>query len=271
MQEPVHEERETTISETTWRGVDFSGVTLVLGAGTGRLLELLNERAAASGGTLAVIEFSPRLLAPLAPLSASGPLVRINARPRHIPLLSETVDLLVASSVLRETPESRLKALSEEFWRVLVPGGRLRISDIIDPTEAEDNRAWAQRAAIVRKLADALDRPTALAVNVQAAAMALRATGFENLSAALLPGYALTDAWLEETVNAVRAMAARLVNRTLRDEVLHRDIDHLIRAYALGQQRAAPRFVLQGTKPGDLALDMEAGFTEEDLHPDLDD
>ncbi|MHB1294151.1 MAG: class I SAM-dependent methyltransferase [Anaerolineae bacterium] len=271
MQEPKDQGQEAAASEAAWRGVDLSGVTLVLGAGTGRLLELLTEGAAAAGGTVVLVEFSRRLLAPLATLSEKGPLVRLNGRPRQIPLRSETVDLLAASSVLRETPENHLRTLAEEFWRVLVPGGRLRVSDILDPTETEENRAWAQRAAIVRKLAEALDRPTALAVNIQAAAAAFRVTGFENLSVALLPGYALTDAWLEETVNAARSMAARLVDRTLRNEVLHKDIDHLIGAYALGGQRAAPRFVLQGNKPGDLALSMESGFTEEDLHPDLDD
>ena len=36
-------------------------------------------------------------------------------------------------------------------------------------------------------------------------------------------------------------------------------------AYARGNQTAAERFVLQATKAGNLALDMDAAFTEEDL------
>lgn len=248
-----------------WRGIDLSGITVVLGVGTGRQIALLNQQIAASGGNLLVVASDRGSLTALAPLRAEGPLTLIFGRTRRIPVLAETVDLLVVNGVLREVPASRLRAMSEELWRVLVPGGRLRISDIIEPTEADDSRAWSERNRIVRKLGEMLERPTALSVDLREAAAAVVSAGFQNLGLTFLPGYALTDAWLEETVNAMRAMAARVGDRELRHEILSHDLHDLVSAYAIGQQRAPQRFVLQGSKPGDLALDMEASFTEEDL------
>ena len=248
-----------------WRGIDLSGITVVLGVGTGRQIALLNRQIAASGGHLLVLAADSSQLGAVRPLRIEGPLTPILGRTRSIPVLAETVDLLVVNGVLREVPTRRLRAMAEEMWRVLVPGGRLRIPDIIEPTEAADHRAWSQRNRIVRKLADSLDRPTALSVDLPAAATALQEAGFQNLGLSFLPGYALTDAWLEETVNAVRTMASRLVDPQVRHEIVEQDLAALVDAYAAGQQRAPQRFVLQGSKPGDLALDMEASFTEEDL------
>ena len=248
-----------------WRGIDLSGITVVLGVGTGRQIALLNRQIAASGGHLLVLAADSSQLGAVRPLRIEGPLTPILGRTRSIPVLAETVDLLVVNGVLREVPTRRLRAMAEEMWRVLVPGGRLRISDIIEPTEATDSRAWAERNRIVRKLGEALERPTALSVDLPAAAAAIQSAGFQNLGLSFLPGYALTDAWLEETVNAVRNMASRVGDRGLRHEILEQDVADLVAAYTAGQQRAPQRFVLQGVKPGDLALDMEASFTEEDL------
>jgi SAM-dependent methyltransferase len=252
------------MKDAVWRGVDLSGVTLVLGVGTGQLVALLKQQAALAGGNLVVLSPHMRELSPLVPLQ-QGPLTLMRGRWRQIPLQSETVDLLVINGVLREVPEERLEQAFEEFWRVLVPGGHFRIADIIEPTEAEYNQAWALRNAIVRKLSRALDRPTALAVNLQRAALALRAVGFEDVAVSLLPGSPLTESWLEDTVNALYTMAGRLADRKLRDEILLQDIKRLIALFGQGGQRAAERFVLRGRKAGDLALDMEASFTEQDL------
>ncbi len=248
-----------------WRGIDLSGITVVLGIGTGRQIALLTRQIASSGGNLVVLTPDRAQLGTILPLRSEGPLTPIVGRTRHIPVLSETVDLLVVNGMLREVPPKRLHTVAEEMWRVLVPGGRLRISDIIEPSEIEEERAWTERNRIVRKLADSLARPTALSVDLPAAAAALQDAGFQNLGLSFLPGYALTDAWLEETVNAIRTMTSRLVDAQVRHEIMDEDIAALIAAYARGQQRAPQRFVLQGSKPGDLALDMEPSFTEEDL------
>lgn len=248
-----------------WRGIDFSGVTVVVGAGTGRLLELLLEQVSASRGNLVVVSQRADLLQPLAPLREAGPLTLLQGRSRELPMLDNTVDLLALSGVLREVPENRLGVVLDEIWRVLVPGGQLRISDIIEPSEAEYNHAWAERNRVVRRLGQILDRPTALSVDLRQVAQAARAVGFESLAVTVLPGLLLTDAWLEETVNALRTMVGRVADRAERDEILNRDLPRLVAAYSEGEQRAAERFVLRGTKIGDLALNMEASFTEEDL------
>lgn len=268
-QPKTSDDRRENEQRALWRGVDFSGVTLVLGVGTGRLIELLAEQTAASAGALAVLAYKHEQLKTLAPLRERGLLALMQARSRHIPVLSETVDLIVVNGSLREAPADRYEVLFNEIWRALTPGGRLRISDIIEPTSAPYNRAWMIRNIIVRKIAESLGRPTALAVDLHQAAQALRAAGFENINLALLAGYALTEEWLDETVEATRAMASRLADRRLRQEVVEHDLAQLTQAFAQGDQRAAERFVIAASKVGDLALTMEADITEDDLSDQL--
>ena len=251
-----------------WRGVDLSGITLMLGVGTGRLAQLLSDQIARAMGHLVALDFQTDRLQSLAEMDASDRLLRIRARPRQIPALADTVDLLVVNGVLREAPVSGMPTFFEELWRVLVPGGRIRIADVLEPPETAHSQAWRERNRIIRTLGKALGMPTALAVDLQTAAKAMSATGFEDLHVSLLPGVPLTDAWLEETVNAVRTMTSRMVDREQAHALLDTDLPRLISAYAKGDQRAAERFVLSGRKVGNLALDMEASFTEGDLLPE---
>jgi hypothetical protein len=239
-----------------WRGVDCSGLAVVLGVGTGRLIKLLNRRVAASEGSLLVVSHDLGRLKALVPLMQEAPLALVHGRPGQIPVLSGVVDLLVVNGILRQVPEGQLEAMFDELWRALVPGGLLRVSDVIEPSHAPYNLAWAERNRIVRKLAKSLGRPTALSVDLQGAAAGLRSAGFEDLHVSILPGYGLTDNWLQKTVNALRSMTARVVDRQVRNEILEEDINRLVGAYAQGGQRGAERFVLQGTKAGDLAVTM---------------
>jgi len=249
-----------------WRGIDFSGLTVVLGIGTGQLIAILNQQAHLAGGQLLVTSRKPHLLKTLLSFQEEGPLTLLLAHPRHLPLIDECADLVVINGILREIPESGFRTLFEEIWRILVPGGNLRISDVIEPLQMDYNQAWSERNRIVRKLGEALGRPTALSVDIKKAANALRAVGFADLGVSLLPGYNLTDAWLEDTVNAIRMMASRVSNPQVRSELAHKDVNRLVSAYKKGGQRAAERFVLRAKKVGNLSLDMEASFTEDDLH-----
>ena len=259
--------RAEPATDDPWQGIDFSGTALVLGVGTGRLIQMLVEQASRAAGQLLVTSFQRQSLDALVPLRQNGPITLIQSRPRQIPLVDESVDFLLANGVLRQVPAHLYGAMVEEIWRVLVPGAHLRISDIVEPSEAPYNQSWSVRNAVVRKLAKALARPTALSVDLKGLALALRTTGFEELSASLLPGYGLADAWLQETVESVRTMAAQVADKTLRDAILGADLSLLIDSYRTGGQRAAERVVLKGRKPGDLALEMRASFTEQDLMP----
>lgn len=258
--------------EALWRGIDLSGTTAVIGLGEGRLIEsLAKQAAAAGGGQVVAIGFRIDGLTPIREQLFSLPVDYVNARPRSLPLRDATVDLLVMSGTLRQIPVTGLHSFFEEVWRVLVPGGQLRIADIIEPTEAPYNQVWRQRNTLIGRVAQALDRPTALYANLTAAAEALTTAGFENLAVTLLPGYPLTQTWLESTEEAVLAMASRLADPELRHQVLEHDLPRLVKTFHMGDQRAAERFVLRGSRVGTLALDMEASFTEDDLMNDDDD
>jgi len=248
-----------------WRGVDLSGNTVVIGLGEGLLIQALSEHALSAGGQVIALS---RRMAEIESVTRRIPtpgLQFVQSRPRALPLLDGTVDLMVLSSAIRQVPTSALSAFFEEVWRVLVPGGRLRLSDVLQPSEAEYNEAWRLRNALIERLAQAIGRPTALYANLPAVAQALTQIGFENLAVSLLPGYPLTEAWLDNTEEAVLAMASRPIDPDLRQQILERDLPRLIAAFRSGDQRAAERFVLRGAKAGGLALDMEASFTEADL------
>lgn len=259
--EPTREDEEQVL----WRGIDFSGITLVIGVGSGRLVKLLNERVAASQGCLIVTSDREQKLQEIAHLRKEGPLTPIQARLQDIPLLDQTVDLLVMSGVLRQVPEGKLNTTFDKVWRVLMPKAQLRIADILEPPEAEHTRAWTQRNAIVRKLGRALNEPTAVSVDIRRAARALRSAGFDDLGISILPGAPLTQEWLEETVRAVRAMASRVVDREVQEEILNEDLEKLVAAYNEGDQRAAERFVLRGVKAGDVALNPDSRWQGADV------
>ncbi len=253
-----------------WRGTDFSGVTVIWGLGGGQLARLLMPQIERNEGTLVILDSSLDELHAYAGVAEPGPWSLVQAHPRRTPLLAETVDLLVVNGILRQIPEGRLPLFFEELWRALVPGGQLRVSDILEPSEASYNAAWAERNRIITRLGEGLGAGVATGVDLKQAALAARSAGFEDLSVAILPGYALTDAWLEETIEAARTMASRVADALLRQRIVNEDLPRLVEAYHRGEQRAAERFVLKGVRAGDMSLTMEAGFTEEDLvDPDL--
>jgi len=243
-----------TESGSIWQGLDLSGVTVAIGAGSGWLLASLAQEISEAGGTLLVISWERRSLKAL---QAEIPAGVCQAQMQHLPLRSETADLVLYIGTLRDVPPAHLPAALAELWRVLVPGGRFRIADLVEPTNMPYNAAWRQRNEITRTIGRIMERPVALSVDLKATAVALQRLGFQDLQVALLPGAGLTDQWLEETVNALRSLAARVVDMNQRRSILDRDLPRLVDAYAQGDQRAAERFVLSGYKPGDLALQME--------------
>ncbi len=237
-----------------WQGLDLSGVTLAIGTGSGRLLASLAQEIARAGGTLLVTSWERQSLAAL---SAATMTATCQTQMQHLPLRSETVDLAVYIGTLRDVPDAHLQSVLGELWRVLVPGGRFRIADLVEPTSMPYNAAWRERNQITRDLGRIMARPVSLAVDLKRTAVVLQDLGFDGLQVSLLPGAGLTDQWLEETVNALRSLASRLVDIEIRRRIIEQDVPRLIDAYAQGDQRAAERFVLSGHKPGNLAVQME--------------
>ena len=252
-------------SADLWRGVDLSGITLVLGVGAGRLVELLAQEALQADGLVVLTSYARAALATSAELSATLPIERLCCRPRHLPLADASVDLCVVNGSLREVPVTHYRTFLEELWRVLTPGGHLRISDLIAPSGSPSGATWERRSAMIAELGHAMGRPVALHADPVALAAAMREVGFESMAVSLLPGYALTDEWLSDTIEAIRAMASRVGDPELRRKLLDDDLRALIASYRAGDQRAAERFVMRGNRVGDLALDMETAGTEEVL------
>lgn len=269
MTEDTNVRAETTETFDPWRGLDFSGATLVLGVGTGRQVPLLAAKCRLAEGSLVVADTNLERLRTMQHEQCDSVITWVQARSRQIPLCDEVVDLLVLNGLLREVPTARYTVICDEFWRVLAPGGKLRIADMLEPSEADYHHAWLERNRIVRRLGLALEKPTALSVDITAAAKALTSTGFEDLHIAILPGYALTEAWLEETVEAIRGMAGRVADPDLRHFILRQDLDRLGAAFTQGDQRAPQRFVLRAGKPGDLSVAMESAVTADDLDPPI--
>jgi SAM-dependent methyltransferase len=237
-----------------WQGLDLSGVTLAIGSGSGQLLSSLADEIALAGGTLLVTSWERQSLAALTSETWAS---ACQATMQHVPLRPETADLAVYIGTLRDVPEAHLRSVLIELWRVLVPGGRFRIADLVEPTDMPYNAAWRERNEITRTLGRIMERPVSLSVDLKRTAVVLQDLGFEGLQVALLPGAGLTDQWLQETISALRTLAARLVDVDTRRRILEQDVPRLIDAYAQGDQRAAERFVLSGYKPGNLAVQME--------------
>jgi len=261
-------------SGNLWRGVDLSGITLVLGVGAGRLVELLARGALESGGLIVLAGYARAALGASDHLAATLPIERLCCRSRRLPLLDSSVDLCVINGSLREVPVTHYRTLLEEVWRVLTPGGHLRVSDLIAPGGDPSTVTWLRRTKIIAELGQALGRPVALHADVRALAEAMRDVGFESMAVSLLPGYGLTDEWLSDTAEAIRAMASRVGDPEVRRKLLESDLRALIASYRAGGQRAAERFVMRGNKVGNLALDMETAGAEEvlaarDTDPDL--
>ncbi|MHB1354674.1 MAG: class I SAM-dependent methyltransferase [Anaerolineae bacterium] len=269
MTDDTSKQTQTTDALDPWRGLDFSGTTLVLGVGTGRQVPLLADKCRLAEGSLVVADINLERLRAVQSEQSDSVITWVQARLRQIPLCDEVVDLLVLNGLLREVPTARLAVVCDELWRVLAPGAKVRIADMLEPSEVDYHHAWTERNRIVRRLGLALEKPTALAVDITAAAKALRSTGFEDLHIAILPGYALTEAWLEETFEAIRGMAGRVADPDLRHFILRQDLERLGAAFAQGDQRAPQRFVLQAGKPGDLSVAMESAVTADDLDPPI--
>lgn len=254
-------EREQ-VGADLWSGVDLSGITLVIGLGTGQLLEMLAVEAQQAGGLVVLVSYLQPALEAAGDLATQLPIERVHCRSRQLPLADGSVDLCVVNGSLRDVPVPHYRTFLDELWRILVPGGHLRISDILPASDSPEALTWRRRCDLISRLGHAMGQPVALHADARALAKAMQETGYESMAISLLPGLALTPEWLGETVEAIRSMVSRVGDAHVRDDIIEVDIPALIASFRHGEQRAADRFVVRGNRVGNLALDMETAGTE---------
>ncbi len=116
----------------------------VLDHGCGEALHA--DAVAAQCGGLLLCEAAPSVRARVAARFADEPKIRVIG-PHEVARLPEAcLDLVVANSLVQYLKQSELEALLADWRRLLKPGGRLVLADVIGPTQS----AAADALALLR-------------------------------------------------------------------------------------------------------------------------
>ena len=149
---------------------------LDLGSGDGRLLNLvLAARPDADG---IAVDFSPHMLEQLRARFGQNPSVRIVAHDldQRLPALG-TFDAVVSSFAIHHLTDERKRALYQEIWTVLEPGGVFCNLEHVLPVSARAHAKFLEAMGIANQDED----PSNILLDVHTQLEWLRAIGFEEV------------------------------------------------------------------------------------------
>ena len=149
---------------------------LDLGSGDGRLLNLvLAARPDADG---IAVDFSPHMLEQLRARFGANPSVRVVAHDldQRLPVLG-TFDAVVSSFAIHHLTDERKRALYQEIWTVLEPGGVFCNLEHVLPVSARAHAKFLEAMGIANQDED----PSNILLDVHTQLEWLRAIGFEEV------------------------------------------------------------------------------------------
>ena len=149
---------------------------LDLGSGDGRLLNLV--LAARPGADGIAVDFSPHMLEQLRARFGANPSVRVVAHDldQRLPVLG-TFDAVVSSFAIHHLTDERKRALYQEIWTVLEPGGVFCNLEHVLPVSARAHAKFLEAMGIANQDED----PSNILLDVHTQLEWLREIGFEEV------------------------------------------------------------------------------------------
>jgi arsenite methyltransferase len=120
---------------------------LDLGSGAGFDC-FLAARAVGPGGKVIGVDMTPEMVARARANAAGGEFANVEFRLgeiEHLPVADASVDVIISNCVINLSPDKR--SVFADAYRVLAPGGRLAVSDVVATAELPDE--WRRNMSLL--------------------------------------------------------------------------------------------------------------------------